>query len=52
MGALHLDHYLSYSMPNLCCAVDCLTIAAAIVAVNTSVGLEVHGPPAAPFDSA
>eukprot|EP00984_Skeletonema_dohrnii_P001871 scaffold625_cov169-Skeletonema_dohrnii-CCMP3373.AAC.8 len=45
-------HYLSYTMPKLCCCVDCGKIAAAAVAVNTSVGVEDSGPPTAPFDSA
>ena len=40
------------SMPKIFRAVDCLKIAAAIVAVNTSAGLEGRGPPAAPLDSA
>ena len=39
-------------MPKLCCAVDCRNIAAATIAVNTSVGVEDSGPPTAPFDSA
>ena len=39
-------------MPKLCCAVDCRNIAAATIAVNTSVNVEDSGPPTAPFDSA
>ena len=52
MGASCFDHYPSYSMPKLCCAVDCLKSAVATVAVNTSVGIEDSGPPIAPLDSA
>eukprot|EP00984_Skeletonema_dohrnii_P030554 scaffold22106_cov115-Skeletonema_dohrnii-CCMP3373.AAC.3 len=51
-GASHIDHYLSYTMPKLCCCVDCGKIAAAAIAVNTSVGVGDSGPPTAPFDSA
>eukprot|EP00984_Skeletonema_dohrnii_P025306 scaffold14427_cov94-Skeletonema_dohrnii-CCMP3373.AAC.2 len=51
-GASHLDQHLSYTMPKLCCCVDCGKIAAAAVAVNTSVGVGDSGPPTAPFDSA
>eukprot|EP00984_Skeletonema_dohrnii_P018072 scaffold8351_cov93-Skeletonema_dohrnii-CCMP3373.AAC.6 len=39
-------------MPKLCCCVDCGKIAAAAVAVNTSVGVGDSGPPTAPFESA
>jgi hypothetical protein len=52
MGALYFDYYLSYSMPKLCCAVNCLKFAELFVAVNTSVGFEFRGPLAAPLDSA
>jgi len=52
IGASHIDHYLSYTMPKLCCCVDCGKIAAAAIAVNTSVGVGDSGPPTAPFDSA
>ena len=52
IGASHIDQYLSYTMPKLCCCVDCGKIAAAAVAVNTSVGVGDSGPPTAPFDSA
>jgi hypothetical protein len=52
MGALYFDYYLSYSMPKLCCAVNCLKIDELFVAVDTSVGFEFRGPLVAPLDSA
>eukprot|EP00985_Skeletonema_marinoi_P020498 scaffold12211_cov165-Skeletonema_marinoi.AAC.3 len=45
---VNMDQYLS----KLCCWVDCGKIAAAAVAVNTSVGVGDSGAPTAPFDSA